>query len=136
MRRLLSGAKQATVGSHAKDAWKWNLATTSVKLAVLIALPSCSWYLATPLTSMTSITAIYNVFAFWAYLLAVRMLGEPASRAKLASVLLAILGVMVISLGGVVSGEAGPEPEAGSHPLVGDLLALFGSVSFAYYEIW
>lgn len=85
---------------------------------------------------MTSITACYNTFAFWAYLLAVKMLGEPASHFKLATVLLAILGVLVISLGGAAVQDSPEQPKTGSHPLIGNLLALVGSISFAYYEIW
>lgn len=84
---------------------------------------------------MTEITAIYNVFAFWAYLLAVKMLGEPATTFKLVSVLMAIAGVLVISFGGAAL-ESSPAPKTGSHPLIGDLLALLGSISFAFYEIW
>ncbi len=84
---------------------------------------------------MTEITSIYNTFAFWAYLMAVKMLGEPASTFKLVSVLVSLLGVLVISLGGAAM-ESSPTPKAGSHPLIGDLLALVGAVSFAFYEIW
>jgi len=84
---------------------------------------------------MTEITCVYNTFAFWAYLLAVRMLGEPASPFKLASVVMSLLGVLVIAVGGATA-ESSPAPKTGSHPLIGDLLALFGAISFAFYEIW
>jgi drug/metabolite transporter (DMT)-like permease len=83
-------------------------------------------------TSMTEITALYNLFAFWAYLLAVKILGERPSQLKLASVLMAIGGVIVISFGGATAQSTKP----GSHPLIGDMLALLGSVSFAFYEVW
>jgi len=53
LRRLLStgagGLREAATGGKAKNRWKWNLGVMSVKLSVLIAVPSCTWYMATPL---------------------------------------------------------------------------------------
>lgn len=93
---------------------------------------------------ITDITAIYNVFAFWAYLLAIRMLGEKPTTWKLASVLVAVTGVFIIAYGDsfllpstspIETPSLVPSPDASSR-LLGNLLALFGSISYAWYEVW
>lgn len=51
LRRLLStgSLKEVATGGKAKNRWKWNLGIMGIKLSVLIAIPSCTWYMATPL---------------------------------------------------------------------------------------
>lgn len=50
---------------------------------MLISVYICDFLsVAVPLTTMTNLTSLYNTFAFWAYLLATRMLGEPATKWK------------------------------------------------------
>lgn len=117
------------------------MARTVLQLSILIALPALSWYAAMPLTAVTDITAIYNTFAFWAFLLAVHFLGEAPSRAKFASVVVAVLGVFVIAYGDSFMTSEPPEDggqeesKTGSSRLIGNLLAFFGSVSYAWYEV-
>lgn len=78
----------------------------------------------------------------WAYLLAIRFLGELPSRAKLASVVVAVVGVFVIAYGDswAASGadEGGEEGEGRSSlsRFIGNMLAFGGSISYAYYEVW
>lgn len=130
-----SDTHSTSSSGRTRRAWTARLAWTGIKLSVLSAVPSCGWYLASSLTSMTAITSIFNSFAFWAYLLSIKMLGEPPSAFKLGSVVLSTVGVLVISLGGAAV-EGSVAPAGGSSPLVGDLLALGASLSFAYYEVW
>lgn len=117
------------------------MAATVLKLSILIALPALSWYAAMPLTVVTDITAIYNTFAFWAYGLAVIFLGETPTRAKLASVVIAVFGVFVIAYGDLWIDFKAPENggeedrKAGMSRMIGNLLAFFGSVSYAWYEV-
>lgn len=47
-----------------EEDWVAHLARKTLILTVFISAPALSWYAAVPLTSMTDITAIYNVFAF------------------------------------------------------------------------
>ncbi|GAA5892212.1 hypothetical protein JCM6882_003612 [Rhodosporidiobolus microsporus] len=138
--------------ANLKDApWIRELAKRVAVLTVFISAPALSWYGAVPLTNMTDITAIYNVFAFWAYLLSLYYLPPPAAPSSsssknpsllsrlnpldLLSVLLAVLGVFIIAYGpGSGSGSAGEKE--GSNRLLGNSLALFGSVAYAGYEVY
>ncbi|KAM0786391.1 hypothetical protein ACM66B_001859 [Microbotryomycetes sp. NB124-2] len=136
LRRLLHDRRE-----HGRREWISRMAWIVVCLSVLIAIPALSWYAAMPLTAVTDITAIYNCFAFWAYLLAIRFLGEAPSRSKLVSVVVAIAGVFVIAYGDAwVSSkpEGGEQVEKRDHTsrLIGNLLAFGGSVSYAWYEVW
>ncbi|SCV74906.1 BQ2448_7935 [Microbotryum intermedium] len=127
MKRLLHSSKPRGPSAG----WISRLISTVLLLTFLIAFPALSWYAAVPLTSMTDITAIYNVFAFWAYLLAIKFLGEEPSKSKLISVLIAVSGVMVIAYGDSFSSQPTHDPkeeEKASSRLLGILLALFGSV--------
>lgn len=79
----------------------------AVKLALLllvlmtaITIPALSWYSAVPMTSMADITALYNTFSVWALVFSVWFLGDKWSRYKVASVLLACGGVIIVAYGG------------------------------------
>ncbi|BGP19141.1 hypothetical protein JCM10213v2_007228 [Rhodosporidiobolus nylandii] len=144
LRELVDEAKE--------EPWVRELAKRVAILTVAIAAPALSWYAAVPLTSMTDITALYNSFAFWAYLLTLFYLPPPSSPSKptaptspwarlkpldALSVLLAICGVFIIAYGDAAASDKKEEEEAaGVGRLVGNALALFGSVSYAAYEVW
>ncbi|KAK4049869.1 hypothetical protein OIO90_005258 [Microbotryomycetes sp. JL221] len=137
LRRLLQEKRD-----QGRGLWVNRMTWTVLCLSVLIAIPALSWYVAMPLTAVTDITAIYNCFAFWAYLLAIKFLGEAPSRSKLTSVVIAIAGVFVIAYGDAWMSSK-KEDEAGGAPkrdstsrLIGNLLAFAGSVSYAWYEVW
>ncbi|TPX30545.1 hypothetical protein SmJEL517_g05922 [Synchytrium microbalum] len=71
-----------------------NLAVT---LTLLFTVGSYSWYLAVSRISLGDLTAIYNTSCFWAYALSVILGRESLHTIKLASVGLAIAGVIVIT---------------------------------------
>ncbi|GAA5864364.1 hypothetical protein JCM8547_005797 [Rhodosporidiobolus lusitaniae] len=140
-----------------KEGWVRELARKVGILTLFISAPALSWYAAVPFTSMTDITAIYNSFAFWAYLLSVYYLPPSPSRSStsssnrtcwlnpldLFSVLLAMVGVLVIAYGDGISSSAPKQGDkedegavSGGSRLIGNGLALFGSVAFAAYEVW
>ena len=63
------------------------------------------------------------------------------SRAKLSSVVVAVIGVFVIAYGDswATSGGEGGEDGEGRSSLsrfIGNMLAFGGSLSYAYYEVW
>ncbi|PRQ75931.1 hypothetical protein AAT19DRAFT_12953 [Rhodotorula toruloides] len=139
---LMDEGLLAVTKGVAQEEWVKHMAKKALILTFFISAPALSWYAAVPLTSMTDITAIYNVFAFWAYLLSLYYLPTPATSRtsrfirmiNLVSVLLAVCGVFVIAYGdaaaaGGTSGEA-------KNRLVGNGLALFGSLAYAGYEVW
>jgi hypothetical protein len=82
----------------------------------------------------TDITAIYNSNAVFAYVLSIYLLrSERWETFKVVSVVFACAGVFVIAYG-----DSSPAPGRvglGSR-LAGNLLALFGSVSYGFYEVW
>ncbi|BGP10500.1 hypothetical protein OF846_004285 [Rhodotorula toruloides] len=138
---LMNEGLLAVTKGVAQEEWVTHMTKKALILTFFISAPALSWYAAVPLTSMTDITAIYNVFAFWAYLLSLYYLPTPATSRtsrfirmiNLVSVLLAVCGVFVIAYGdaaaaGGTSGEA-------KNRLVGNGLALFGSLAYAGYEI-
>ncbi|GAA5953185.1 hypothetical protein JCM3765_007435 [Sporobolomyces pararoseus] len=125
-----------------KTPWVRNLVQKVSLLTIFISFPALSWYASVPLTSMADLTAIYNVFAFWAYLLSLKFLPNESSqtafqaRLKLASVLLAVSGVFVIAYGDLIWGNKSDKGPAGSNRVLGNGLALFGSIAYAGYEVW
>ncbi|GEM12419.1 hypothetical protein Rt10032_c21g6436 [Rhodotorula toruloides] len=135
---LLEEGLLAVTRSVAQKEWVKHLAKKALILTFFISAPALSWYAAVPLTSMTDITAIYN----WAYLLSLYYLPTPAtSRASrfirminLVSVLLAVCGVFVIAYGNAAA--AGGTSGEAKNRLVGNGLALFGSLAYAGYEVW
>ncbi|TNY20446.1 hypothetical protein DMC30DRAFT_253850, partial [Rhodotorula diobovata] len=137
---VLSSVLPASLADALDQDWVHNLAKKAGILTVFISAPALSWYAAVPLTSMTDITAIYNVFAFWAYLLSLYYLPTPASAREspshrlfnLCSVVLAVCGVFVIAYGDATGSSDGE----GANRLIGNALALFGSVAYAGYEVW
>ncbi|GAA5887999.1 hypothetical protein JCM5296_001526 [Sporobolomyces johnsonii] len=122
--------------------WIVTLARKVALLTLFISFPALSWYAAVPLTSMADLTAIYNVFAFWAYLFSIRFLPTESTstplqaRLKLISVVLAVLGVFVIAYGDGISGGGKKDEPEGTNRLLGNGLALFGSIAYAGYEVW
>ncbi|TKA54011.1 hypothetical protein B0A53_03293 [Rhodotorula sp. CCFEE 5036] len=169
-------AVQKSLLVRVRAPWIDYLAKRVLLLTLLISAPALSWYGAVPLTSMTGksishfsatlltaaggssrfrlsetdITAIYNVFAFWAYLLSLYYLPAPAHLRtspllrilNFVAVLLAVTGVFVIAYGDTLAagGADDESQEPGGYDaknrLLGNALALFGSVAYAGYEVW
>ncbi|GAA5934953.1 MFS transporter [Sporobolomyces koalae] len=125
-----------------KTRWVQNLIRKVALLTIFISFPALSWYASVPLTSMADLTAIYNVFAFWAYLLSLKFLPHETTqtsmqaRLKLFSVLLAVTGVFVIAYGDMIWGDQKGKEAEGSNRVLGNGLALFGSIAYAGYEVW
>lgn len=123
-----------------------------LSLTVLIALPAGIWYSSISLTSMTSLTALYNLNAFWAYILSIYYARSERWELRSAvSVGIACLGVLIMTYGdsgSSPSSEAAVEASASAsaHPaevegntqgsLLGDLLGLLSSLACGFYEVW
>lgn len=118
------------------------LATLSFILVVLtisLTIPSISWFLAVPLTSMANITAIYNTFSLWALVLSVYFLHEDWSYLQAIAVLLGILGVSMSAYGSTSRTDLYTQASGNtlylSPALFGNALSLLGAVSMAGYEV-
>lgn len=119
--------------------WLWTLTAVLVVLTVALTLPSVSWFLAVPFTSMSNITSIYNTFSLWALVFSVYFLHEPWSWLEVLGVLLGVVGVSIATAGGAADTDVdSASVSAGgliSPTLMGDALALLGAVSMAGYEV-
>lgn len=110
-----------------------------VVLTIALTVPSVSWFLAVPLTTMANITAIYNTFSLWALVLSVYFLQEDWSYLQAVAVLLGILGVTMSAYGSTtlpsVQAEASGRTFYLSPALCGNALSLLGAISMAGYEV-
>ena len=107
-------------------------------LTVALTIPSVSWFLAVPLTSMANITSIYNTFSLWALVFSVYFLKEPCSYLQVIAVLLGLVGVVLSAYGGatqpaIIAGIQGGRVI--SYALLGDVLALLGAISVSYTHL-
>lgn len=98
---------------------------------MLISVPALSWFVAMLYSPAIDITAIYASSAFWAYLFAMLLLGQPLSRVTIGSIGLAFAGVVVLSMDGMSEGEAGGSGTDGEEVKVrgrafGDAIMMFG----------
>ncbi|KAK8849577.1 hypothetical protein IAR55_004912 [Kwoniella newhampshirensis] len=99
-------------------------------LTGLVSIPALAWFVAMSLSTPMDITAIYATSSFAAYGFSLLFLRLPVSKVTIGSVLLAFLGVVVISLDGVQdSGK-----EMGRRAL-GDGIMLFGAIMLGLYEV-
>lgn len=105
-------------------------------LTVGLTIPSVSWFLAVPLTSMANITAIYNTFSIWALVFSVYFLNEPWKWIQVFAVVLGALGVAISAYGSTppTVSSLGVKTYM-NKALLGNVLALLGAVSMAAYEI-
>ncbi|KAI9189776.1 hypothetical protein H9P43_001209 [Blastocladiella emersonii ATCC 22665] len=101
------------------------------------AFPSYCWYGAVSMTSMTSVTAIYNTSSFFAYVFSVLFAvdGERFAFRKMAAVSLSLVGIAVIAAGTApVPPEEGVAAVVPAATLAGDAMALLGAATYGLYE--
>ncbi|TDL28653.1 hypothetical protein BD410DRAFT_818171 [Rickenella mellea] len=109
-----------------------------------VTVPSLLWFVAITLASVSDVTALWNSNAFWAYVIHVKLSRLHWESRKLASVVIASLGVLVV----VYGSESQTPPEAGSDlaaarrmitqpkaPLIGNILTLIASVGYGLYQV-
>ena len=117
---------------------KWGLAVLS---GALLGLHFATWTRSLALTSITSSTVLVATAPLWVGLASPLLLNEPLSRALKLGIALAMVGTLVVSMGGVVALENGriSLDLAGSgeanQPLLGNALALAGGIAVAGYLI-
>lgn len=92
-----------------------------------------SWYIAVNMTTPSDLTAIYNCSAFFAYAFSIPLLYEKVRTVKVASVAIAILGVMIVAYGD--GNEAANDGVSGSSIIIGNLIIGVGSVLYGFYEV-
>ncbi|KAH7883563.1 hypothetical protein F5I97DRAFT_1538444 [Phlebopus sp. FC_14] len=143
LRPLLKGLRfaimrQLSPGSRAISATK--LALLVIGITGFYSAPSLLWFTASPLTSVTDITALWNANAFFAYIFSVKLLDMKWGSFRAFAVCLASLGVVTIVYGGTtassVQSVTGKREEImDAAPFVGDMLALVASIVYGLYQV-
>ncbi|KAI9299232.1 hypothetical protein K502DRAFT_345384 [Neoconidiobolus thromboides FSU 785] len=112
----------------------FNGSFTLLKAVILIAcvltLGAYLWYVAVGLTSMSSLTAIYNTSCFFAYLFSVLFKLESLHILKSISVGLSILGVIIIS---VFNSE--PDSNERKSSIIGNSIAIISAILIGLFEV-
>ncbi|OBZ83981.1 hypothetical protein A0J61_07968 [Choanephora cucurbitarum] len=111
---------------------------TSLWLSVLLTLPAYIWYLSVNLTSMSSLTAIYNTGCFFAYLFSILMLKDKLRLTKICAVLLCLIGVLTMACWPLPS-EDSDIKQAQKDKIaewMGILVASIGAALYGFYEVY
>lgn len=108
-----------------------HLIISALLLSFILNLGGGTWFLAMKLSTGADVTAIYNCSAFTAYLFSIPILHETFSWTKMASVLIAISGVMVVAYGGGSNKDVSEYP----HRLFGNFIISIGAVLYGLYEV-
>ena len=107
----------------------------TLTMTTLFMVPSYLWYTCIAMTTMSSLTAIYNTSCFFAYLFSVILLNDKIVGRKILAVALSLLGVAVISL----TTRESPAPDSagtsGSVTIAGNALALIGAALYGFEEV-
>ncbi|KAJ1952496.1 hypothetical protein GGI12_006228 [Dipsacomyces acuminosporus] len=113
----------------------------SALLAGLVNMSAYLWYVAVNLTSMSKVTAIYNMSCFFAYLFSILLLKERVQLSKCIAVGISILGVIVMTLidtGADVTAKAATKEQqtaAYKAELFGDLVSLVCACGIGLYQV-
>jgi drug/metabolite transporter (DMT)-like permease len=94
-----------------------------------------SWYVAVDMTSPSDLTAIYNCSAFFAYVFSVPILKEKLRVDKSFAVVVAIIGVLIVSYAPAPKDDAIPDPTEPKNRVAGNLIIGIGSVLYGLYEV-
>lgn len=117
---------------------KWGLAVVS---GLLLGLHFATWTSSLAFTSITSSTVLVATAPLWVGLASPFLLNEPLARGLKVGIGLAMLGTLVVSMGGIIGFEDGrialdlAQSSEGSRPLLGNALALAGGITVAGYMI-
>lgn len=107
-------------------------------LTLGMTLPGLMWFAAVSLAPLSDVTAIWNTNPFFAYILTVKLYGLLWEPRRLAGVVLATAGVMVVVYGGAKAQDETPVAERTpkmSRVLVGDVLTLVASLAQGLYQV-
>ncbi|KAJ2230419.1 hypothetical protein H4R99_003478 [Coemansia sp. RSA 1722] len=120
----------------------WVLMRMLLLTALLAGLLNASaylWYVAVGFTSMSKVTAIYNMSCFFAYLFSILLLHERVRVVKCAAVAISIVGVVFMTLTANDADAQAMSPEQQSaarrQELFGDLLSLVCAGGIGLYQV-
>lgn len=125
------------------------LLRTTCLLTLALTIAGGSWYIAVDLTTASDLTAIFNCSAFFAYVFSIPLLHDKLRFDKVASVGVAIAGVLVVAYGdgGSVKQSDSTVEQAGRdldgraeqadlpYRAIGNLIIGVGSMLYGLYEV-
>ncbi|MDC6271193.1 DMT family transporter [Acetobacter pasteurianus] len=118
------------------------IVTKALIVTLVLTVAGFTWYGAMSMTYAADVTAIYNCSAFTAYAFAIPLLNEKFSWLKVNSVIIAIVGVFIVSYSS--SSDTSPGEENGKEPdsdnpypyrFWGNLIIFIGAILYGYYEV-
>ncbi|KAJ2097366.1 hypothetical protein GGI09_003872 [Coemansia sp. S100] len=123
-----------------RPAWVvWRMILLTAMLAGLLNSSAYLWYVAVGFTSMSKVTAIYNMSCFFAYLFSILLLKERVQVVKCVAVGISIVGVALMALfdtGADVQGLSEVQRHARRNAeLLGDLLSLACACGIGLYQV-
>ncbi|OCB86086.1 DNA ligase I [Sanghuangporus baumii] len=99
-----------------------------------LTIPALLWFAALNYASVSDVTAIWNSNAFWAYVISVKLKHSAWEPRRLAAVVIASLGVVVVIYGSKQSSDASDSDDI-SAPFFGNMLTLIASVGYGFYQV-
>ncbi|KIR34604.1 hypothetical protein I352_02855 [Cryptococcus deuterogattii MMRL2647] len=101
-----------------------------ILLTILVTVPALSWFTAMQYSTPVHITSIYATSSFAAYGFSLLLLKETLNKVTIGSIVLAFMGVIVISVDGM-----GEDGEGARKRALGDSIMLFGALVLGLYEV-
>lgn len=119
---------------------------TTALITTALTIAGSSWYVAVNLTTSSDLTAIYNCSAFFAYAFSIPLLHDKFRWDKMFSVMIAIVGVLVVSYGDFAPAKEGGKSDGStsaghssnieaSNRTLGNVIIGVGSVLYGLYEV-
>lgn len=100
----------------------------------ILAVHFATWILSLSYTTVTSTMVLGSTAPAWTALLAPRLIGERTSRAQWQGIALCAIGIGILAAWPDATG-ASSSARIASNPLLGNLLALAGAISFSLFLI-
>ncbi|KAI5964868.1 uncharacterized protein KGF55_001939 [Candida pseudojiufengensis] len=107
-------------------------------ITCVLTIAGFTWYGAMSMTYAADVTAIYNCSAFTAYAFAIPLLNEKFSWLKVNSVIIAIIGVFIVSYSSSSDiGEGKDQNTENPYPyrFWGNIIIFIGAILYGYYEV-
>lgn len=111
------------------------LARKIIPLTALISVPAICWFIAMAFSPAMDITAIYATSAFFAYFFSLLLLGTRLTRLTLGAIVIAFLGVLVLTFAGAGKKPEGDDKRTGTRRVIGDGIMVVGAILLGLYEV-
>ncbi|KAJ8457205.1 hypothetical protein ONZ45_g18407 [Pleurotus djamor] len=111
-------------------------------LTLGVTCPALLWFAAISMASVSDVTAMWNMNAFFAYIFTVKIFHLQWESRRLLAVIIATLGTVAVVYGGSTASNEDPHNASmplssfkPSAPILGDLLTLIASAGYGLYQV-